>query len=68
MYLSASAVAESTKGRYSFMFYLLLFSASFVTSMIASFWRNLSNGNEFCIFLIKIAKTVIHPFTGQFYS
>jgi len=38
------------------------FSASFVTSQFASFWRNLWSGNEFCIFvihvkLIKIANT-----------
>ena len=26
------------------------FSASFVTSVFAIFWQNLSNDNEFCIF------------------
>jgi len=37
------------------------FSASFVTSQFSSFWRNLRNINEFCIFIVPSNKIVKTP-------
>jgi len=34
------------------------FSASFVTSLFASFWRNLWNSNKFCIFFVRVTKLI----------
>jgi len=33
------------------------FSLSFVMSLFASFWQNLWNGNQFCIFIIRVTLT-----------